>query len=208
MKKTIITISRQHGSGGREIGRKLAQTLDIPFYDKEVITLPAKKSGYAPELFEKADQKATSSLLYALSMFGTTATSYNPTGYDGLPLADKLFIVQSDTIRSIAAEGSCVIVGRCADYVLQDDPSCINIFLTSSWQNRLRRATREYELVPAQAEDILRKTDKKRAAYYNFYTGLKWGDVNNYHLCLNTDDIGIENAVKYIAEYVKIRNGE
>ena len=139
MKKTIITISRQHGSGGREIGRKLAQTLDIPFYDKEVITLSAKKSGYAPERFEKADQKATSSLLYALSMFGTTATSYNPTGYDGLPLADKLFIVQSDTIRSIAAEGSCVIVGRCADYVLQDDPSCINIFLTSSWQNRLRR---------------------------------------------------------------------
>lgn len=208
MKKTIITISRQYGSGGKEIGEALAKKLDIPFYDKEIIAMSARSSGFDAELFEKADQKATNSLLYALSMFGTTATTYNAASYDGLPLADKLFIIQSDVIRSIAAKGSCVIVGRCADYVLADDPSCINLFLTSSWDNRVRRATRQYELDPADAEEVIRKTDKKRAAYYNFYTGLKWGHVDNYHLCLNTDAIGIDNAVELIANYAKIRNNE
>ena len=132
--KSIITISRQYGSGGRFIAEKLAERLGVPFYDNKIITMAAKKSGYAESIFENAEQTSTHSLLYSLSMFGSTAGVY------GLPLSDKVYIIQSEVIKKIAAEGPCVIVGRCADYVLKDEQHVINVFLQSALEDRAARA--------------------------------------------------------------------
>lgn len=195
-KKIIVTISRQYGSGGREIGRRLAQSLGIPFYDKELISMAAKESGYAEELFDKADSQATNSLLYSLSLYSTTMGLYD------MPLNDKLYIVQSETIRKVAAQGSCVIVGRCADYVLREDPDVINIFIHSDMENKIRRAVEEYDLPKEGIVEYITKTDKKRATYYNYYTGLKWGRAENYHLTLRTDTVGLDAAVETIKAFV------
>ena len=134
---TIITISRQYGSGGRFIGRKLAEALDIPFYDKELITMSAEESGMSKEIFEKADEKAANSLLYTLSM--NAYLLHGMAGVPDLPLNDKVFLVQSEVIRKLAAKGPCVIVGRCADYVLQENPNCVNVYIYSDMEDRVSR---------------------------------------------------------------------
>ncbi len=197
-KKTIITIGRQYGSGGREIGEKLAKELGIPFYDKELLTVAAQKSGMCKEIFETHDEKPTNSLLYSFVM-----GSY---GSDSLPLNHKLFLAQFDAIRSIADEGSCVIIGRCADYALEDYPECINIFIHANIKARVERATRLYGLPKERAEDAVIKIDKKRASYYNFYSSKKWGDINNYHFAIDSSVVGIDNTVKIIKEFIEMRN--
>ncbi len=198
MAGTVITISRQYGSGGRFVGRKLAETLGIPFYDNELISLAAKKSGFAESLFENAEKNTTYSLLYSLSMFGT-----GNGGVYGLPLSDKVFLIQSDIIKQVAADGPCVIVGRCADYVLRERKDVVHFFLHSDMPSRMNRAMTYYNLEEKKAKEAIEKTDKKRAAYYNYYTGERWGDVKNYHLCLNTDSVGIDAAVDILANYVR-----
>lgn len=196
MSKYIITISRQYGSGGRFIGKLLAEKLGIPLYDNELITLAAKKSGYSEDIFKNVENTATHSLLYSLSMFGSTAGVY------GLPLADKVFIIQSEIIKKAAAEGSCVIVGRCADYVLKDEKNVINVFIHSDIEPRINRAVTYYGVDAEKAKDKINKTDKRRASYYNYYTGHRWGEANNYEISLNSDKIGIDNCVDILYKYV------
>lgn len=193
----IITVSRQYGSGGREIGRKLAQRLGIPYYDKELISLAAQRSGYSPALFEEADQSAGNSMIFSLMRAGSMAGSYE------LPLHDKIYLIQSGVIQQVAKKGSCVIVGRCADYVLQDKFPCVNIFIHSSLPRRMDRGVKVYGISPDTVQSVLLRTDKRREAYYNYYTGRKFGDARNYTLTLDSLGVGIENAVRVLADYVE-----
>ena len=198
LENTIITISRQYGSGGREIARKLSEVLNIPFYDNEIIQKAAKKSGYSQEMFEQADLKPTGSLLFTMSMFSSNAVGFE------LPLSDKIFLVQSEIIKEVANQGSCVIVGRCADYVLRDYPNVINIYIHSPLEKRIDRATTLYNLPKEKAKDMIVKSDKRRATYYNYYTALKWGNAGNYNLCINSGCLDIEKTVLAIKSFVEL----
>lgn len=196
---TIITISRQYGSGGREIGKKLAEKRNIPFYDKELIAMAAKQSGFSEEAFEKADERATNSLLYSLMMgsysFGGRVTTFNE-----MPINDKLYLIQSDIITKAAQEGPCVIVGRCANYILRDFKNTFNVFIYADKLSRMDRAVKCYGIQADKAADFLTKKDKQRANYYNFYTNRRWNDPENYHLMLNSSHFGIEESVELILE--------
>lgn len=194
--RIIISIGRQYGSGGREIGRKLAEAFNIDFYDKELITLVAKQSGYSEEVLKENDENHNGSFLYSFVM-GTYS------GGDSLPLNHKLFIAQFDTIKKLAAEKSCVIIGRCADYALEYDPNCIKVFIHADMDTRIKRAVEVYGDDPDKVEEIIKKTDKKRENYYNFYTGRKWGNMENYDITLNSAFSGIDGAVKIISDLVK-----
>lgn len=200
-KKFIITISRQYASGGRSIGKILAQELELPFYDKELITLASKKSGFREQLFENADKQAVSSLLYSLSM-----GMYNTAGIDGtnnLSLNDRVFLIQHEVIREISQQGPCVIVGRCADYVLKDQENVLNIFIHADMESRKRRAVEEYGLDSNKPEAAILKMDKRRAAYYEYYTGMKWGRMENYHLTLNSAILGVQDSAKLIKDFIE-----
>lgn len=193
----IVTISRQYGSGGREIGKKLAECLGVPYYDKELIILAAEKSGYARSLFEEADQKASNSMIFSLMRAGSMANSYD------IPLSDKIYLIQSGVIQQVAQQGSCVIVGRCADYVLQDKAPCVNVFIHAPLKQRVARGIECYGLSADDAQSIILKTDKRRETYYNYYTGRRFGDARNYTLSLDSLGIGVENAVRILADYVR-----
>ena len=193
----IITISRQYGSGGREIGRRLAERLGIPYYDKELIILAAERSGYARSLFEEADQKASNSMIFSLMRAGSMVNSYD------LPLNDKIYLIQSGVIQQVARQGSCVIVGRCADYVLQDRFPCVNVFIHAALQKRMDRAVKVYGLSPDDVQSVLLKTDKRRETYYNYYTGRKFGDARNYTLSLDSLGVGIDRSVEVLASYIQ-----
>ncbi len=196
MEKVIITIGRQFGSGGREIGKKLAEHLNIAYYDKELIQLAAKESGICPELFEKADEKTSGGLLQAFAMgFSMNAPLYQPS--DCFTNA-TLFQLQSDVIRKIATENSCVIVGRCADYILKNDPHTTSIFIHATETDRIQRIIRQTPMSEKEALELMRKTDKTRATYYNYYTDHIWGAAASYHLCLNSSVIGIDRCVGII----------
>lgn len=197
MNKIIVTIGRQYGSGGKEIGEKLAKELGIPFYDKELLTAAAKKSGICEEMFETHDEKPTSSFLYSL-VVGSYASGQTPINH-------KLFLAQFETIKEIAAEGSCVILGRCADYALEGDPDVVNIFVHADMQTRIKRAVEYYNVDSNKTEDVINKTDKKRASYYNFYSGKRWGSADSYDLSINSGVIGINNSVKLIKEFVSMK---
>ncbi|MBS1412624.1 MAG: cytidylate kinase-like family protein [Christensenellaceae bacterium] len=199
----IITIARQFGSGGRLIGKELAQKLNIPFLDNELITLAAKESGMSPEVLKGADERVTSSLLYGLAM------GYFPPGYGfsapepgGLTITDNLFMVQAGIITKKANEGPCVIVGRCADYVLKENKERVSIFIYADIKSRAERAVNIYGLKPDKAEDEIRKRDKKRGNYYNYYTNRKWDDFHNYHLLLDSARLGITGSVELIIKYL------
>ena len=197
MSGSVITFSRQYGSGGRYVGKKLADRLGIPFYDNELISMAAKESGFAESLFENAEKNTTYSLLYSLSMFGTGTG-----GMYGLPLSDKVFLIQSDIIKQVAEKGPGVIVGRCADYVLRERRVVIHFFLHSDIDARVKRAMTYYHLEEKKAKEAIEKTDKKRAAYYNYYTGERWGNSRNYHLCIDTSLVGVDGAVEIIIEFL------
>lgn len=198
-KKVIITIGRQYGSGGRIIGQKLAKDLNIPCYDKELLTLAAKESGFSEEILKTMDEKPTNSFLYSI-VAGTYGSSY--TG-NHLPLNHKLFLAQFDAIRNIADKGSCVIIGRCADYALADyNVNCVNVFIHADLQHRVKRAINEYGISPEKAEETVQKTDKQRASYYNFYSDKKWGAVDHYDITLNSGKLGIDNTVEMIKYFI------
>ena len=197
----IITIGRQYGSGGREIGQKLADIYGIPFYDNELITRAAKESGFAEETFAKAEDKATNSLLYSLAM-GINVYGNQDFGFSGLSLDDRIFLAQSDVIRKVAEEGPCVIVGRCSDYVLKEWDNVFNIFVRASLDFRLKRAIDEYGVEEKKAGEVIVKNDKRRANYYNYHVGEKWTNLNNYDLVVRSDLAGIDNAVACICAYL------
>ena len=187
----IITISRQYGSGGRIIGKKLAEALGIPFYDNELITMAAEKTGLSVECFKDAEKTSVGNLFFSLTSLTPSIDSV------GLPLNEKIFLVQSQVIKEVAEEGPCVIVGRSANYVLSENPNCINIFL--------ERAIHTYHHDPQGAESMVIKTDKRRANYYNYFTGGKWGKAENYDLILNTSRMDLDKIVEVIKTYVSLR---
>lgn len=197
----IITIGRQYGSGGREIGQRIAQHYGIPFYDNELITRAAKESGFAEETFARAEDKASNSLLYSLAM-GINSYGSQDFGFNGLSLDDKVFLAQSDVIRKVADEGPCVIVGRCADYVLKEYDNIVNIFIQAALSFRIDRAVNEYNDDKKFAADIILKNDKRRSNYYNYHVGEKWTNLINYDLVIRSDLMGIENAIKAICIYL------
>lgn len=197
----IITVGRQYGSGGREIGQKLAETYGIPFYDNELIARAAKESGFAEETFAKAEDKATNSLLYSLAM-GINVYGNQDFGFAGLSLDDRIFLAQSDVIRKVAKEGPCVIVGRCADYVLKEWQDVFNIFIQASLDFRLKRVVSEYGVNEKKAGEVILKNDKRRANYYSYHVGEKWVNLTNYDLVIRSDLSGIDNAVSCICAYL------
>ncbi|PWM45886.1 MAG: cytidylate kinase [Clostridiales bacterium] len=204
--KYTVTIGRQYGSGGRLIGKALSQSLGIEFYDKDLITLAAKKHGMNEKIFESVDERPTNSLLYSLAMgaYGIDG-SYSYWGDVSMPLNDKVFQIQADLILELSEQQSCVIVGRCADYVLRDRDNVINIYLYADFDYRVNRAIAEYNIPSDKAADMVKKTDKKRASYYNFHTNKSWGDLDNYSIALNTGLLGEEKAVKILKEYIEMR---
>ena len=195
-KKTIITISRQFGSGGREIGKKLAEQLNIPFYDKELIEIAAKESGMDKELFEEEGTR-TSRGFHLLGALGYSLGGPLSTMTE-LSLNDRLFIVQSEVVKQVADEGPCVIVGRCADYVLSERDDVLDVFIHADMEDRKQRAIHSYEVDERDIEGSIRKIDKRRANYYEYYTDRKWGRAENYDISINSSTFGIDGTVEII----------
>lgn len=203
---TIITIGRQFGSGGREIGNKLATDLGIKLYDKEMLDRAAKESGICQELFESHDEKPTNSFLYSLVM-DTYSLGYSSGTYSDMPINHKVFLAQFDAIKKIADEGPCILVGRCADYALENYDNCVSVFIHADLDARIRRIARIYDLTDAKAKEMIIKTDKKRGSYYNYYTNKRWADAESYELCISSSELGIEGAAEVIKNYVQTKEG-
>lgn len=201
---TIITIGRQFGSAGREIGRKVAEELGVKLYDKEMLDRAAKESGICQELFETHDEKPSSSFLYSLVM-DTYSMGFNSGAFNEMPLNHKVFLAQFDAIKKIADEGPCILVGRCADYALESYDNVMSIFVHADLDARIRRIARIYDLTDAKAKDMIIKTDKKRASYYNYFTNKKWADAANYDFCLNSSELGIDGTKEAILKLVELR---
>lgn len=198
---TIITIGREFGSGGREIGEKLAEKYQIKCYDKELLKRAAKESGLCHEIFENHDERPTSSFLYNLVM-DTYSFGYNSSAFVDMPISHKVFLAQFDAIKKIAEEGACVIVGRCADYALNDLENCIHLFIHSDLENRIKRISEKYDLTPQKAKEMIIKKDKQRANYYNYYSSKQWGQVDSYHLSVDSGLLGIDGTVNLIMQFV------
>ena len=198
-KKIIITIARQYGSGGREIGEKVAELLNIPLFDKQLITDAASKGNLSEEIIKRTDETAANSLLYTLAMGSNVVGTTMHFGYK-MPINDKLFVLQAEVIKEYANEGSCLIIGRCADYVLRDEENVFRIFIYGDLDHRKARvAERHPEIKSSQIVDVINKTDRRRASYYNFYTGNKWGKYDNYDMAINSSTLGILGTAKIIA---------
>ena len=200
---TIITIGRQYGSAGRQIGRVLAEELGIKCYDKELLERAAKESGLCEELFENHDEKPTNSFLYSLVM-DTYSFGYSSSGFSDMPMNHKIFLAQFDAIKKLAGEGPCVMVGRCADYALADWNDCFSIFVHADLDWRINRIASKHGKTPKEAKDMITKTDKSRASYYNYYTNKKWGAARSYNLCIDSSKLGIDYATEAIIESIKI----
>ncbi|WP_194611872.1 cytidylate kinase-like family protein [Clostridium vitabionis] len=184
----VITISREFGSGGRTIGRKVAERLGIPCYDAELIQKISEESGYSTEYLQQEGEGSSHGLLS--TMFADR--SFGPTNQD------IIWEIQSRVITELAEKNSCVIVGRCADFVLRDKADCLNVFIHASMEKRAERIVHEYGERSQTPEQRLREKDKRRAAYHRFYTDMKWGHAQNYHVCLDSGELGIEPCVNII----------
>ncbi|MBP1537905.1 MAG: cytidylate kinase-like family protein [Ruminococcus sp.] len=201
---SVITISREFGSGGREIGKRLSERLHIPFYDKELLEIASKESGICRELFDRNDEAYTNSFLYSL-VVGNYPVSSDGRIEPEMPINQRIFLAQFDTIKNIAAKGPCVIVGRCADYVLKNEKNVINFFINGNTAEKKKRILERYDIEKNKVEDFIKKTDKRRASYYNYYTDMKWGEARNFDLCINTSRTGIDGAVETMLAYIDIR---
>ncbi len=203
MKNAVVTIARQYGSGGREVGQKLAELTGYAFYDKDLITMAAQKSGLNHAVLDAADEKAANSLLYTLAM--GSASYHHGLNNLHVPLNDKLFTVQSEIIRELAQEDKgAIIVGRCADYVLADHPKVLSVFISADFDKRVESIMHQQNLTENQARELVIKTDKRRSNYYNYYTGGKWARLENYDLIISTDKTGIDGAAQLIRMYMDL----
>ncbi len=200
--KAIITIGREYGSGGREIGSRLAQKIGVPFYDKELLTRAAKASGICEELFENHDEKAVPSYLFSFLPGADVVTSG---GEAEMPLNHRIFLAQFEAIAKIALEGPCVMVGRCANYVLKAQPNLVSIFMYADVDARVERIMQVENLPYDQAKERVRKVDKQRQGYYNFFADGNWGHRSNYHLMLNTAGTAQDAVVDSIIAYIRGR---
>lgn len=200
--KTVITIGREFGSAGKEIGERLAQKLGIKCYDKELLARAAKESGLCEEIFEHHDEKPTNSFLYNL-VIDSYSFGYNTASYVDMPISHKVFLAQFDTIKKLAEEGPCIIVGRCADYALADRKDIIRLFISADMECRIKRIMEKYSLSSDKAAQMIMKEDKRRASYYNYYSSNKWGHCASYDLCINSSRLGVDGSVDLIIQYIK-----
>lgn len=199
---TVITIGRQFGSGGHEIGRKLAEYFGIKCYDKELLTRAAKESGFCEEMIKTHDERPTNSFLYNLVM-DTYSFGYNSSSYVDMPISHKVFLAQFDTIKKIADEGPCVIVGRCADYALAEMKNSLHLFIYAEEDKKIARIMEKLEVTENKARDMMVKKDKQRQSYYNYYSSKKWGRADSYDLCINSGILGIDGTMKLIVQYIE-----
>jgi len=202
MGKIIINVGRQLGSGGHDIGRMLALDFGAKYYDRELLNLAAKESGFSEKFFEENDERKG----FLKGLFNVQTSHFSGSSlYKSNFSQESLFQFQSDAIRKAAAEGSCVFVGRCADYVLRDYPNVVNIFVTASMDYRIRQIMNKQHLDEEAARNYIEKRENQRAEYYNYYTGKKWGYAASYDLCVDSSVLGIMETEKLIAEFIRKR---
>lgn len=203
---TVITIAREYGSGGRTIGQMLARDLNVNYYDKELLTLASNDSGINEALFEKADEKVK-----ATALFRIAKSAYNgeliPPESDDFVSNDNLFNYQAKIIRELAKEESCVIIGRCSDYVLKDYDNVLSVFIHAPLEFCLEQAAKKHSMSRKELEKFVERTNKRRAEYYKYYTKRNWTDAKNYDLCLDSSKLGFERCVEEIKAYMKVRLG-
>ncbi len=205
MKHLIITIGREFGSAGKDIGLLLSEKLGIPCYDKELLERAAKDSDFCEEIFEHNDEKPSNSFLYSFVADSHAFGGYSTPGMIDMPLKQKVFLAQFDAIKKIAEMESCIMIGRCADYALQDNENVISVFIKAEIPFKTKHLMDTFKVDEKTALELMEKTDKKRANYYNYYTSKRWGDSKSYDLCLNTSDLGIDGCVDMIMKYIEIK---
>lgn len=196
----VITLSRQFGSGGSEVAKRVSEELGIKYVDKSILAEAASQSGIAKEHFENADEKRTNSFLFSLAA-AHYGGSVAPVQLNDIITDDKLFIHTAEAIRKLAGE-PCIVVGRCADDILTDRP-ILRVYVYASMQSRIERIAKLYDLTEKAATTLIKKTDKKRASYYNFYTSKTWGEAQNYDLCISSDALGIEGTAQTICAFAR-----
>ena len=196
----VITIGRELGSGGRKVAKEVAEKLNYDYYDKEIITNAAKESGIDENLFSQVDEADLDSFWFEFSA-DAYKQSDKEMSFREMTAADKLFMIQSDTIRNVASKGGCVIVGRCATYILKDKSK--KVFICANEKDRIERIKRSYNVSEKEAKDIMVESDKKRENYHSYYTNQDWKDKNNYDLYINTSEVGIDKAVDMVIKLVK-----
>ena len=201
MSRLVITIARGFGSGGRTVGKLLAQRLGCDYYDNDLIKLASEESGINIELFGRADEKVKSNLFKRYNRsYGEYVLSPDSAEFVS---DDNLFNYQAKIIRELAEKQDCIIIGRCGDYILKDNPDVIRLFVYADEKTCLKNVTELYGMLPAEAKKTIEKIDKSRAAYYKYYTDKNWYDVSNYDLCINTSDISFEKAADIIMSYIE-----
>ena len=202
MKHIIINVGRQVGAGGLEIGRMLAQDFDAKFYDRELLNLAAKESGFSEKFFKQNDEKKG----FIRGLFNVQSPHLSGSSMYGSNFSqESLFQFQSDAIRKAASEGSCVFVGRCADYVLRDFQNVVNVFVTAPLSFRIENIVSKDGMSPEEARKLIEQGEHRRAEYYNYYTGKKWGVAQSYDLCIDSSVLGIQQTEKFIAEFIRRR---
>lgn len=206
MSNFVITIGREFGAGGLDIGRMLSEKLGIRCYDKELLQLAAKESGFCEEIMQNHDERPTSSFLYSLVMDTYGANGYGASSYLDMPLNHKVFLAQFEAIKHLAEQESCIIVGRCADYALEGYKNCLNVFIHANPEFRMHHLMDSFGWSEIKAQDMMRKTDKKRASYYNYYSSKKWGDSRSYNLSLDSSQLGLDGCVQMILKQMEIMN--
>ena len=194
----VLTVAREYGSGGRYVAKLVAEKLGLKFYDKDLIEIISNESGLSADYIEAKEQNKQGSLL----------SSYNTPYYNNLSNDDSLFIAESNAIKQVAEKGGCVIVGRCSNYILKDNPNVINIFLYSDDENKVKRAVKYYGLDEKNALKEINRINKNREKHYNYYTHEKWRNPNNYDLCINVDTLGVKKTAEYIVEFMNNKSGE
>ena len=202
MQKKIVTISRQYGSGGRYIGKKLSEKLGIPCYDEKLIDMVAKESGFAQDFVAEKGERMTGSLLFNIA--SSLSYANNVFSGNGVSLQDEIYFIQNKIIKDLAEKGSCVIVGRCADYALSEYKDCFSVFVHADTDWRINRLSQKHNKTAKEAKDMINKTDKSRSSYYNYYTNKKWGAASSYNLCVDSSKLGIDGAAKAIIQAIEI----
>ncbi len=202
MEKIIINIGRQLGSGGREIGKWLSEQLGLTYYDRELLRIAAEESGFSPEIFARSDEHKG---FFKAALAGITPFFGHGSGafYNDSLSEESLFRFQADAILKAAASGSCVFIGRCADYILRNEKACLNVFISADMADRIARVARYEKVDEATARRHIETGDAHRASYYNFYSSGTWGAASTYHLCLNSSVLGIEGTARFIKEFVE-----
>lgn len=198
MHNQIITISRQCGSGGHTIGQLLSERLGIPFYDKKILEIVSQRSGLAEETIEREGEYGSFNPLFSMAI--SMASRYDAADKGNMILSDQINAFQTELIRELAEQGSCIIVGRCADYILSDHKDAFHVFIHGNLEERKKRIIEEHGIEPEQAEIHVKMRDKKRAKHYGHFTDQVWGKAENYHLCLDSSRLGIEKCVNIIVE--------